>query len=48
LLKPKISKTLRGDYLVDGVKLHMRGFWQLIITLTLGGEEKKLVIPYKL
>lgn len=30
IVKPKITKVARGEWRIDGVKLHMRGEWKFI------------------
>lgn len=48
VVKPKIL-DLGGDvFEVQGVKLHMRGEWELSVTVELEKESKTIRIPYKL
>lgn len=46
--RPKISNQRPGNYLIEGVKLHMSGDWSLELKLEHGQATTQVAIPLKL
>lgn len=47
--QPQITTRLEnGDYLLEGVRFHMPGKWELIITMQKDGEDDQAVIEFQL
>lgn len=47
--QPQVTTRLdNGDYLLEGVRFHMPGKWQLIIDFTKDGEDDRAVIDFQL
>lgn len=46
---PEVTRNLGdGNYLVEGLRFHMNGYWELEFTITAGGETDTVVIPLTL
>ena len=46
---PQITGQLdNGDYLMEGMRFHMPGHWQLLFELTIDGNEQVAVIDFQL
>lgn len=46
---PQITGQLEnGDYLMEGMRFHMPGHWQLLFELTIDGNEQVAVIDFQL
>ena len=46
---PEVTRNLGGgDYLVEGLRFHMNGYWELEFTITAGGETDTVVVPLTL
>jgi len=46
---PQITRQLdNGDYLLEGMRFHMPGAWQLLIELTINGAQQTAVIDFHL
>jgi hypothetical protein len=46
---PEVRRNLgHGDYLVEGLRFHMSGYWELELTITANGETDTVVIPLRL
>ena len=48
MTKPRTKRLAADLFRVDGVKLHMRGEWQLMFTLVRGITETVISVPYTL
>lgn len=47
--KPRVTRELgNGDYRLDGLRFHMRGYWEIVVTITADAEESVVVIPLDL
>ena len=46
LTTPKLKKLSDRSYLIDGVKFHMKGFWELHFSFKRDGQRHHLVVPY--
>lgn len=47
--KPRVTAELGdGDYRLDGMRFHMRGFWEISVTVTTDKGESVVVIPLRL
>ena len=47
--QPKVTTRLdNGDYLLEGVRFHMQGHWQLQVELQLNGVEDTAIIDFDL
>lgn len=47
--RPRVTEELGGgDYRLDGMRFHMGGYWEIVLTITIGGEESVVVIPLHL
>ena len=43
---PRMTDALDdGNYMLEGVRFHMRGFWELTVTVEAGGRRDTVVIP---
>lgn len=42
---PRVTATAPNEFRVDGVKLHMAGLWELLLTVHIAGADQKVVIP---
>jgi len=46
---PQITRQLdNGDYLLEGMRFHMPGAWQLLFELTINGTQQTAVIDFRL
>ena len=46
---PKVTKNLgNGRYLLQGIRFHMSGFWQMKITVKIEGDEHVVMFPLDL
>jgi hypothetical protein len=46
---PQVTATLEdGDYQVEGVRFHMRGYWEIRIAIDIGTERDSVTIPLSL
>lgn len=46
---PAVTRNLGdGDYLIEGLRFHMNGYWEIELTITAGGETDTVVIPLTL
>jgi hypothetical protein len=46
---PEVTRNLGdGDYLVEGLRFHMNGYWELEFTIMAGGATDTVVIPLTL
>lgn len=43
-----IAELGNGDYLLAGMRFHMRGYWELLVTVDAGGRRDTVVIPLEL
>jgi len=47
--KPRVTEELgNGDYRLDGLRFHMRGYWEIVVTVTVDDEVSVIVIPLNL
>ena len=46
--RPKIKASKTGEYLIEGVKLHMVGDWKITLDLLHGKSSAQVAIPLKL
>lgn len=47
--KPRVTEEIgNGDYRLDGLRFHMRGYWEMVVTVTIDGDESVVVIPLEL
>ena len=47
--RPRVTEDLGGgDYKLEGLRFHMRGYWELVLTITTDDGEFKEVIPLRL
>lgn len=47
--KPRVTAELGGgDYRLDGVRFHMRGYWEIVVTITTNGATSVVTIPLQL
>jgi len=43
---PRMTKDLgNGDYLLEGMRFHMNGAWELLITIDVEGRRDTVVVP---
>ena len=43
---PRMTESLGdGDYLLEGMRFHMSGYWELTVTVDAGGRRDTVVIP---
>jgi YtkA-like len=46
---PRMTQSLgNGDYLIEGMRFHMNGYWEIAITIDAGGKRDTVVIPLEL
>lgn len=46
---PRMTRSLgNGDYLLEGVRFHMQGEWELNVTIEVDGRRDTVVIPLTL
>jgi len=47
--KPRVTEELgNGDYLLDGLRFHMRGFWELELTIVANGKSDSVLLKVTL
>ena len=47
--RPRVTKELGdGDYRLDGVRFHMSGYWEIVVTVAMDGGDSVVVIPLQL
>jgi hypothetical protein len=47
--QPRVTEELGGgDYRLDGVRFHMKGYWQLMVTIRRAGSEETVVVSLTL
>ena len=47
--EPKVTKNLgNGRYLLQGVRFHMAGFWEMKVTIRVEGNEHVVIFPLEL
>ena len=47
--RPRVTEDLGdGDYRLDGVRFHMSGYWEMVITITVDGVEQSAVVSLTL
>ena len=37
-----------AEYLVEGLRFHMNGYWEISITINAGGDRDTIIIPLEL
>jgi len=43
---PRMTQSLgNGDYVLEGMRFHMRGYWELTVTVAADGRRDTVVIP---
>ena len=43
---PRMTSSLgNGDYLLEGMRFHMNGYWELLVTVDAGGRRDTVIIP---
>ena len=46
---PRMTQPLgNGDYLIEGMRFHMNGYWEITITIDAGGNRDNVVITLEL
>lgn len=45
---PTVEARGNGDYLLEGLRFHMMGHWELELTITAQGQTDKVIIPLDL
>ncbi len=46
---PRVTKYLgNGDYLVEGMRFHMNGYWEIVVTVEAGGRPDRVILPLEL
>lgn len=48
ILRPVIKKLSKSKYEVSGMKLHMPGYWEILVDVVLDAKKYQLVLPYRL
>lgn len=47
--RPRVTRDLGGgDYRLDGVRFHMRGYWEIVVTIRHDGIEEAVLVPLTL
>jgi len=47
--RPRVTEELGdGDYRLDGVRFHMSGYWEMVISIKGDGYEGTVVVPLTL
>ncbi|MFQ5981955.1 MAG: FixH family protein [Woeseiaceae bacterium] len=47
--RPRMTQSLGdGDYLIEGMRFHMNGYWEIAITISTDGDRDTVVIPLEL
>ena len=43
---PQMTREIgNGDYLVEGVRFHMNGYWELLVTVDVDGKRDTVIVP---
>jgi len=43
---PRMTREIgNGDYLVEGVRFHMNGYWELLVTVDVDGKRDTVIVP---
>jgi hypothetical protein len=43
---PRMTQALgNGDYVLEGMRFHMNGYWELTVTVDAGGRRDTVIIP---
>jgi hypothetical protein len=43
---PRMTQSLGdGDYVLEGMRFHMSGYWELTVTIVAGGRRDTVIIP---
>lgn len=43
---PRMTQSLGdGDYVLEGMRFHMNGYWELTVTIDAGGRRDTVIIP---
>ena len=43
---PRMTTEIgNGDYLVEGVRFHMNGYWELLVTVDVDGKRDTVIVP---
>lgn len=43
---PRMTQSLgNGDYVLQGMRFHMNGYWELTVTVEAGGRRDTVIIP---
>lgn len=46
---PRVTEELGGgDYKLDGMRFHMSGYWEIVVTITTDNGTSKVIIPLQL
>jgi hypothetical protein len=46
---PKMTTEIgNGDYLLEGVRFHMNGYWELLVTIDVDGKRDTVIVPLNL
>lgn len=46
---PRMTQSFgNGEYLIEGMRFHMNGYWEISITITAGNDRDTLIIPLEL
>ena len=46
---PEVTRELgRGDYLVEGLRFHMNGYWEIVVEIRVDGRRDTVTIPLQL
>lgn len=46
---PRMTQSLgNGEYLIEGMRFHMNGYWEISITINAGSDHDTIVIPLEL
>jgi hypothetical protein len=46
---PHVTQSLgNAEYLIEGMRFHMNGYWEISITINAGGDRDTIIIPLEL
>ena len=46
---PRVTQSLgNAEYLIEGLRFHMNGYWEISITISAGGDRDTIIIPLEL
>lgn len=45
---PRVTRTGAGRFLVEGMQLHMEGYWELYFDVTVDGLTERLTVPIEI